>query len=90
MTRLSVFPRRLLALFIAVPLLAACASSPTPAQQRAQDGHALFEDRCKNVAGIKIYKTVAEVEGIVLLKVRPKASDREWADPMWGGVCVRA
>ncbi|GAB2900432.1 hypothetical protein GCM10027046_31850 [Uliginosibacterium flavum] len=68
---------------LALLLLSACGSSP--AQQRANDGHALFEDRCKNVAGIKIYKTVEDVEGIVLLKVRPKAGEREWADPMWPG-----
>ncbi|NSL54672.1 hypothetical protein [Uliginosibacterium aquaticum] len=77
--------RSLVLAALALPLLAACASGPTPSQrQRADTGHALFEDRCKNVAGIKIYKTVAEVEGIVLLKVRPRPTSG-WADPMWPG-----
>lgn len=74
-----------LALLIALPQLAACSRTPSPAQHRVKAGEALFEDRCKNVAGIKIYKTVADVEGIVLLKVRPKAGEREWSDPMWPG-----
>ncbi|PLK47612.1 hypothetical protein [Uliginosibacterium sp. TH139] len=80
------FPLRGLVLAaLALPLLAACAVLPSPGLQRAKAGEALFEDRCKSVAGIRIYKTVADVEGIVLLKVRPKAGEREWSDPMWPG-----
>ena len=45
---------------------------------------ALFEKRCEN-AGVKIYKTVENVEGILLLKVRPKSNTRDWGDPMWPG-----
>ena len=37
------------------------------------------------MAGEKIYRTVPDVEGVLLLKVRPKAGDREWADRMWPG-----
>lgn len=55
------------------------------ARARYAEGKALFDERCQNVAGIKIYKTVGDVEGIVLLKLRPVAGDREWADPMWPG-----
>lgn len=46
---------------------------------------ALYEDRCKNVAGIKIYKTVPDVEGLLLMKIRPDRSDRELSDPNWPG-----
>lgn len=53
--------------------------------QRAEAGKALWEEKCRTVAGEKIYKTVADVEGLVLLKVRPKAWEPEWADPMWPG-----
>nr|WP_298167688.1 hypothetical protein [uncultured Pseudomonas sp.] len=53
--------------------------------QRAEAGKALWEEKCRTVAGEKIYKTVPDVEGIVLLKVRPEASQRQWADPMWPG-----
>jgi hypothetical protein len=51
----------------------------------AKSGKALYEEKCKTVAGEKIYKTVDNVEGIVLLKVRPEAGDHEWADRMWPG-----
>ncbi|PAU64399.1 hypothetical protein BZL41_10365 [Pseudomonas sp. PIC25] len=53
--------------------------------QRAEAGQALWEEKCRTVAGEKIYKTVPDVEGLVLLKVRPEAGEREWADPMWPG-----
>lgn len=48
-------------------------------------GQLLFEEKCRTVAGEKIYRTVADVEGVVLLKVRPQAGERDWADPMWPG-----
>lgn len=53
--------------------------------QRAEAGKALWEEKCRTVAGERTYKTVPDVEGLVLLKVRPKAGDREWADPNWPG-----
>jgi len=51
----------------------------------ARKARALYEEKCRTVAGEKIYRTVPDVEGIVLLKVRPTASDRDLADPMWPG-----
>jgi hypothetical protein len=53
--------------------------------ERAKAGKALWEEKCRTAAGEKIYRKVENVEGILLLKVRPQASDREWADPMWPG-----
>lgn len=53
--------------------------------QRAEAGKALWEEKCRTVAGERIYKTVPDVEGLVLLKVRPEAGPREWADPLWPG-----
>jgi hypothetical protein len=55
------------------------------AQARLTKGKALFEEKCRTAAGEKIYRTVPDVEGIVLLKLRPQAGDREWADRMWPG-----
>lgn len=55
------------------------------ALERAKAGKALWEEKCRTVAGEKIFKKVEDVEGLVLLKVRPQAGDREWADPMWPG-----
>lgn len=51
----------------------------------AMKARALYEEKCKTMAGEKIYRTVPDVEGIVLLKVRPQAGSRAWADLMWPG-----
>lgn len=89
MARLS--PSQLLAatlpLIPALAAISAYAQEPTSlsVQERVQRGKALFDEKCKTVAGEKIYKTVADVEGVLLLKVRPQAGDREWADRMWPG-----
>jgi hypothetical protein len=40
-------------------------------QKRLQIAEAMFQERCKNV-GERIYRTVENVEGIFLLKVRPR------------------
>lgn len=55
------------------------------ALERAKAGKALWEEKCRTVAGEKIYRKVENVEGLLLLKVRPQAGAREWADPMWEG-----
>lgn len=52
---------------------------------KIKEAKALYEDRCKNVAGIKIYKTLPDVEGVLLMKIRPDRTDRELADPNWPG-----
>ncbi len=44
-----------------------------------------YDDKCATVAGEKIYRKVQDVEGIVLLKVRPPHSAKDLADPMWPG-----
>jgi len=54
-------------------------------QAKIKEAKALYEDRCKNVAGIRIYKTVQDVEGVLLMKIRPNRSDNELADPNWPG-----
>jgi len=59
-------------------------ASMTPLQ-RAEAGKVLWEEKCRTVAGERIYKTVPDVEGLVLLKLRPEAGSREWADTMWPG-----
>ena len=52
---------------------------------KIKQAEALYKDKCEKVAGIKIYKTVPEVEGVLLMKIRPERSDRELADPNWPG-----
>ncbi len=81
----------LMGLFL-LGIAAACqgaGSVPNTAQKaaldRAKAGKALWEEKCRTVAGEKIYRTVDNVEALVLLKVRPQAYTREWADPMWPG-----
>ena len=69
-------------LFGYAPVLSILAKQERAKLHQAQKER--FEMRCKN-AGAKIYKTVENVEGILLLKVRPKRSERELADQMWPG-----
>lgn len=53
-------------------------------KQAYQVQKALFDERCKN-AGVKIYKTVENVEGVLLLKVRPELTEAAKSDPLWPG-----
>jgi len=46
-----------------------------------------FEARCKS-AGEKIVRTVDNVDGILLLKVRPKRPATADTDPMWAGAAL--
>ncbi|HQU80927.1 MAG TPA: hypothetical protein PLU47_15855 [Azonexus sp.] len=90
-------PNTLLALALTASLLFGCQTGISPAnaqsqppgtlstQERIKRGQALFDEKCKTVAGEKIYKTVPEVEGVLLLKVRPRVGGNEWADKMWPG-----
>ncbi|MDR0775463.1 MAG: hypothetical protein LBE81_02350 [Azonexus sp.] len=52
---------------------------------KVEEAKAYYQDKCENVAGIRIHRTVPDVEGVLLLKVRPERSDRQLADPMWPG-----
>lgn len=52
---------------------------------RMTDGKALWEEKCRSVAGEKIYRKVEKVEGLLLMKVRPQVGEREWSDRMWPG-----
>lgn len=52
---------------------------------KVKQAEALFKKKCQTDAGIKIYKTVSDVEGVLLLKLRPPRTDRELADQMWPG-----
>lgn len=73
--------------------LAACQGPRTQAERSAHDaavaratkGKLLFEEKCRTVAGEKIYRTVRDVDGVLLLKIRPRANDSNWADLMWPG-----
>lgn len=51
-------------------LLSACGTSVPRPSERQIKAQAMFEARCKT-AGEKIHKTVENVEGIYLLKIRP-------------------
>ncbi len=50
---------------------------------------ALFEERCKT-AGVVVKRTVKDVEGIELIKVRPKLEwwDKAYFDPMFEGAAM--
>lgn len=49
------------------------------------EAKSLFESKCKSDAGVKIFQSVPDVEGVFLLKTRPSWGDRELRDPMWSG-----
>ena len=52
---------------------------------KIKEAEAYYKEKCSTVAGEKIYKTVPEVEGILLMKVRPDRTDKELSDPNWPG-----
>jgi hypothetical protein len=52
---------------------------------KIKEAEAVYKEKCSTVAGLKIHKTVPDVEGILLMKIRPMRSDRELADPNWPG-----
>lgn len=72
-----------------VPTPPPTATPTTPAtmtpMQRAQAGKALWEEKCRTVAGEKIYRTVDNVEGLLLMKIRTSGSSGGWEDPNWPG-----
>lgn len=74
--------------------LAACAQGPQAERQAAEreatkarmtDGKSLFDEKCANVAGEKIYRKVENVEGLLLMKVRPDRGEVELANRDWPG-----
>ena len=78
-----------LAFLLSATLLVSCGSYQIPQDPRvlemAKAGKAYFEEKCRTVAGEKIYRTVPDVEGVLLMKVRPARSQTELEDPMWPG-----
>lgn len=52
---------------------------------KIKQAEAYYKDKCEKVASIKIYKTVPDVEGVFLMKIRPDRTDRELADSNWPG-----
>jgi hypothetical protein len=64
-------PCRLLVLVLILSFLSACRSAPHAAQpsERQAKAAAMWRERCKT-AGEKIYRTVDNVEGIYLMKIR--------------------
>lgn len=81
--------RQLAAALLAVEL-AACGEATElgtwgRAKPRMTDGKALFDEKCRTVAGEKIYRKVENVEGVLLMKVRPQAGDTEWSNRDWPG-----
>jgi len=60
-------------------------------QQRYAKAKALFEERCKT-AGVVIHRTVKDVEGIELTKIRPEIpwGGREYFDPMFPAAAMAA
>lgn len=80
--------RRLSILLLTAWLLPANAYDPNNRAEylaKVAEAKAYYQEKCDKVAGIRIYKTVPDVEGLLLMKIRPKRTNRELADPMWPG-----
>ena len=81
--------RQLAAALLAVALVACGEATELGtwgrAKPRMTDGKALFEEKCRTVAGEKIYRKVENVEGLLLMKVRPPAGDAQWSNRDWPG-----
>lgn len=58
-------------------------------QTKVDIAYARFTERCKT-AGNRIVRTVDNVEGVMLLKLRPPMSFAEEANPMWPGAAMAA
>jgi hypothetical protein len=56
---------------VACLLLAGCSSLGIGSSARVEKAKAMMVERCKR-AGEKVYRTVPDVEGIFLLKIRPR------------------
>lgn len=80
-------PRIVVATFFAI-LVTACDGpdqserAGTDALQQAKDAQSRWKELCASMGGVEIYRTVAEVEGVLLRGVIPNPRGRI-ADPMW-------
>lgn len=84
----SLFRQILFLLFVAAWALPLHAYDPNNREEylaKIKQAEAYYKDKCATVAGIKIHKTVPDVDGLLLLKIRPNRGDRELADPNWPG-----
>ena len=81
--------KRIVGLLVAALWMsAAVAYDPSNRQEylaKIKEAEAYYNNACKNIAGEKIYKTVPNVEGILLMKVRPTRTDKELSNPNWPG-----
>ena len=83
--------RALALLVLSASLLSACVSDPVSREDRqkvqamSKAGNAYYEDKCKTAAGEKIYRSVPDVEGVLLMKLRPATTTTQLEDPMWAG-----
>jgi hypothetical protein len=57
-------------------------------RERVAAGKALLDRRCSDPSRITIHRVVENVDGIVLLKVRPDHGDAVLSNPMWEGAAL--
>lgn len=75
----------LVALFLAGCPEAVDISNRLKALRGPNASERLWNEKCKTVAGQRIYRKVEGVEGILLLKLRPAAGENEWHDRNFPG-----
>lgn len=84
----SLFRQFLLLVYVAAWALPLHAYNPNNREEylaKVKEAEAYYKKKCETVAGIKIHKTVPDVEGLLLMKIRPNRGDRELADRNWPG-----
>lgn len=74
-----------LLLFLGSVLAQPIAETRASAPKELTSPRERFEHYCKTIAGEKIYRKVEDVEGVLLLKVRPRPTAKQLADPDWPG-----
>ncbi len=69
--------------------IAGCNREEAAHEERLAKAKAIFAERCKT-AGVVIKRTVKDVDGIELTKIRPKLdyADRRYFDPMFEGAAM--
>ncbi|MEJ5129190.1 hypothetical protein WH367_24355, partial [Comamonas sp. MYb21] len=66
---------------VAIIMVGGCSSAKSELSPQlkvmADEGRAYYQNKCKTTAGEKIYRSVVDVEGIFLIKIRPFISENQ-------------
>jgi hypothetical protein len=69
----------------ALALLGACAGSDRKSDEYVREAWAYFKNMCDERSGEKIYKTYSGVQGVLVVKPLPPATEKDLFDQYWYG-----